>query len=333
MAGPSKSIEVSIEQLLDGRLVRDGADLSITSTNLSGETETVLLKDYFLDSPDLATTTGILKSNIVNLLAIDSQPLDHGMIAFEDPQAIGKITTADGTVTVQRLDQTIELNQGDFIYLNDIIESNTSAVGIAFADETTMSVDPNSTMVIDDFVYDPEDPTTGSMNANVLEGNFSFVSGQIAKVGADAMKVTTPVLTIGVRGTQVAGKANSDGQENEIVLLPNEDGTVGQIMIKNESGEVLLTEAYQATTIFDPYTVPTVPVILQKTEVLEKFAKTIATTKKTEKLARVERETEEATKQKEEAGDTWKPGYWSPLLPDLRGHARKRRSSRGGKGR
>ena len=267
MAGPSKSIELSIEQLLDGRLIRDGGDLSITSKNLSGETENVLLKDYFLTSPDLVTTNGILKGNIVNLLAI-GQPLDRGMSAFEDPQAIGKITTADGAVSVQRLDQTIQLNQGDFIYLNDVVSSNTTAVGIAFADETTMSVDPNSTMVIDDFVYDPENPTTGSMNANVLEGNFSFVSGQIAKVGNDAMKVTTPVLTIGVRGTQVAGKANTEGEDNEIVLLPNEDGTVGQIMIKNESGEVLLTKAYEATIITDPYTVPTVPVILQKTEVL-----------------------------------------------------------------
>ena len=223
------------------------------------------------------------------------------MAVFSDPLAIGKITTAEQAFTIQRGDQTIQLGEGDFIYLDDVISAGGSAVGIAFADQTTMSVDPNSTMVIDDFVYDPENPTTGSMNANVLEGNFSFVSGQIAKVGADAMKVTTPVLTIGVRGTQVAGKANTDGEENEIVLLPNEDGTVGQIMIKNEGGEVLLTEAYQATTIFDPYTVPTVPVILQKTEVLEKFAKTIATTKKTEKIARVERETEEAVKQKEEA--------------------------------
>ena len=301
MAGPSNKINVSIEQLLDGRLVRDGAGLSITSKKLSRETETGLTKDYFLDSSDLATTTGILKSNIVNLLAIDSQPLDHGMIAFEDPQAIGKITTADGAVSVQRLDQTIQLNQGDFIYLNDIVSSNTTAVGIAFADETTMSVDPNSTMVIDDFVYDPENPTTGSMNANVLEGNFSFVSGQIAKVGNDAMKVTTPVLTIGVRGTQVAGKANTEGEDNEIVLLPNSDGTVGQIMIKNDSGQVLLTKAYEATIITDPYTVPTVPVILAKTEVLKKFASTIATTKKTEQVAKVERETEEAVKQKEEA--------------------------------
>ena len=111
MAGPSTSIEVSIEQLLDSRLIRDGADLSITSKKLSGDnTETSLLKDYFINSPDLATTNGILKGNIVNLLAINSQPLDHGMIAFEDPQAIGKITTADGAISVQRLDQTIQLN-------------------------------------------------------------------------------------------------------------------------------------------------------------------------------------------------------------------------------
>ena len=223
------------------------------------------------------------------------------MAGFEDPLAIGKVTTAEGAFTIQRGDQTIELEAGDFIYLDDVISAGTTAVGIAFADETTMSVDPNSTMVIDDFVYDPENPTTGSMNANVLEGNFSFVSGQIAKVGNDAMKVTTPVLTIGVRGTQVAGKANTEGEDNEIVLLPNEDGSVGQIMIKNESGEVLLTEAYQATIITDPYTVPTVPVILAKDVVLKKFASTIATTKKTEKIAKVERETEEAVKQKEEA--------------------------------
>jgi hypothetical protein len=223
------------------------------------------------------------------------------MAGFKDPLAIGKVTTAEGTFTIQRGDQTIELGAGDFIYLDDVISAGSTSVGVAFADETTMSVDPNSTMVIDDFVYDPENPTVGSMNANVLEGNFSFVSGQIAKTGADAMKVTTPVLTIGVRGTQVAGKANTEGEDNEIVLLPNEDGSVGQIMIKNDSGEVLLTEAYQATTITDPYTVPTVPVILAKDVVLKKFASTIATTRKTEAKAKVERETEEATKEKAEA--------------------------------
>ena len=223
------------------------------------------------------------------------------MAVFSDPLAIGKVTTADQAFKIQRGDQTIELSEGDFIYLDDVISAGGTAVGIAFADETTMSVDPNSTMVIDDFVYDPEDPTTGSMSANVIEGNFSFVSGKIAKVGNDAMTVTTPVLTIGVRGTQVAGKANTEGEDNEIVLLPNSDGTVGQILIANQSGEVLLTKPYEATIIANAFVPPTVPVILPKTEVLKKFAKTISTTRKTEAKAEVERETEDAAKEKAEA--------------------------------
>jgi len=217
--------------------------------------------------------------------------------------SIGKITITDGVVVIQRDNQSIELQEGDSIYLNDVVEAKGGSVGIAFADQTSMSIDPGAKMVIDEFVYDPEDPTTGSMSANVITGNFSFVSGQIAKVGNDAMKVTTPVLTIGVRGTQVAGKANTDGEENEIVLLPNDDGTVGQIMIKNESGEVLLTKAFEATTIINAYTVPTVPVILPKEIVLKKFASTIATTRKTEAKAEVERETEEAVREKEKAED------------------------------
>ena len=109
------------------------------------------------------------------------------------------------------------------------------------------------------------------------------------------------MLTIGVRGTQVAGKANTEGEDNEIVLLPNSDGTVGQIMIANQSGTVFLTKAYEATVITDPYTVPTVPVILPKSEVLKKFATTISTTRKTEAKAEVERETEEAVREKEKA--------------------------------
>jgi len=301
MAGQSTSINVTHAQLSTGSFVRTTNDLSISTKSLSGDSETVLLKDYFLTSPDLVTAKGsTLKGDLVNLLAKNGQPSDHGMVAFEDPQAIGKITTANGTFTVQRNDQTIELKQGDFIYLNDVVESNASSVGIAFADETTMSIDPNSKMVIDDFVYDPENPSTGSMNANVIAGNFSFVSGQIAKAGNDAMTVTTPVLTIGVRGTQVAGKANQEGEDNEIVLLPNDDGTVGQIMIANQSGQVLLTKAYEATTIFNAYEVPTVPVVLPKTEVLKKFASTVATTKKTQAKAKVERDTESATREKEE---------------------------------
>ena len=45
-------------------------------------------------------------------------------------------------------------------------------------------------MVLDELVYDPA-TGTGSMAVDMVEGAFSFVSGEIAKTGPDAMKVST----------------------------------------------------------------------------------------------------------------------------------------------
>ena len=87
MAGPSDKIEISYEQLSTGKFIKTGDDLTITTQDLWGDSETVLLKDYFLTSPDLVTENGsTLKGNIVNLMAVHSQPLDQLYVAFEDPQ-------------------------------------------------------------------------------------------------------------------------------------------------------------------------------------------------------------------------------------------------------
>ena len=42
---------------------------------------------------------------------------------------------------------------------------------------------------------------------NIIQGLLTFVSGEIAKVGPDAMTVYNPVVTVGIRGTKVAGRA------------------------------------------------------------------------------------------------------------------------------
>ena len=285
---------------IDGSTLLNG-DYSVSNNDLiiSTDSDTTLVKDYFIDKPILASPQGAtLTPNLVSSL---SAYYSNDLLGFEDPKAIGEITVTDGPIVITRLGQKIELNQGEFIYLNDLVDVGTNTVGITFKDNTALSLEPGAKMVVDEFYYDPEQPTTGGMNADVIGGSFSFVSGEIAKVGNDAMTVSTPVLTIGVRGTEVAGRANQEGEDNEIVLLPNQDGTVGEIMIKNDSGEVILTEAYQATTITSSIMPPTVPVILPKEIVLKKYAKTISTTRKTEKVKQVERETEEATKEKEQA--------------------------------
>ena len=284
---------------IDGSVLLRG-DYSVSDKDLiiSTDSDTVLVKDYFINLPTLVSPQGAsLTPKLVSSL---SAYQSNEFLAFQDPKAIGEITVTDGPIVITRVGQKIELQQGDFIYLNDFVDVGQNTVGITFKDDTALSLEPGAKMVVDEFYYDPE-ANQGGMNADVIGGSFSFVSGNIAKVGNDAMTVSTPVLTIGVRGTQVAGRANQEGEDNEIVLLPNADGTVGEISIKNDSGEVILTEAYQATTITSAIMPPTVPVILPKEIVLKKYAKTISTTRKTEKIKEVERETEDATKEKEEA--------------------------------
>ena len=132
-------------------------------------------------------------------------------------------------------------------------------------------------MVVDEFVYDPGN--TGVINLNVISGNFSYISGEVSKLGGD-VNIVTPTAILTVQGTMVTGKVAQEGEESQFVLLPNADGTVGQILITNQSGSVLLTEAFQSTSIASAFMPPTVPVIIPEEIVLKKFGTTINTIQK-----------------------------------------------------
>ena len=120
-------------------------------------------------------------------------------------------------------------------------------------------------MVLDELVYDPA-TGTGSMAVDMVEGAFSFVSGEIAKTGPDAMKVSTPVATIGIRGTTVAGKAAVEGNENSFTLLQDADGGVGQISVSNAGGTQVLAQI-GATTSITSFTAPPPPIILSAAQI------------------------------------------------------------------
>jgi len=69
---------------------------------------------------------------------------------------------------------------------------------IRFRDETKLVVGPNSSMVIDAFVFNSDD-TAREISINVVKGAFRFITGTSRK---DAYTITTPTATIGVRGTE-----------------------------------------------------------------------------------------------------------------------------------
>ena len=68
---------------------------------------------------------------------------------------------------------------------------------VVFLDGTALTVGPNSVLVIDKYVYDP-DRKAGEMALSTTRGVLRFVGGSISK--NSEVTVTTPSATIGIRG-------------------------------------------------------------------------------------------------------------------------------------
>lgn len=128
---------------------------------------------------------------------------------------------------------------GKPVYHNDAVKTGAdSKLQILLLDETGFTVGPNSEMTLDEFVYDPA-TSAGKVSATVKKGAFRFSTGKVARRDPTNMKVGTPVATIGIRGTMVAGSANES--EATIVLLGpgpgnNADEKGGAFTVSNQFG-------------------------------------------------------------------------------------------------
>ena len=68
---------------------------------------------------------------------------------------IGSVTEISGAGSIKRGKDTITIAKGTVIQTNDKVETKNGKVKITFKDNTTVSVTEHSSLVIDDFVYDP----------------------------------------------------------------------------------------------------------------------------------------------------------------------------------
>jgi len=188
---------------------------------------------------------------------------------------IGTVENATGEVIVIRADGTREqLELGDPIYQGDTLETaDDGSIGVVLVDETTFSMGENGTMVLDELVYDASSQS-GSINLSVVEGVFTFVSGQIAKTDPDAMTLDTPVATIGIRGTQV-GINYREGEEMDIALMQESDGFVGEVVVTNQGGVTILNQADTMTSIMNGLTAPTAALLLDQSAIISKFGSSL----------------------------------------------------------
>jgi hypothetical protein len=93
------------------------------------------------------------------------------------------------------------VSSGDEIFLGDrIVTGPAGGLQIMLLDGTTFSVGPNSSLVIDEFVYNPADGS-GKLTASITRGTLRLISGRLGRQEQEAIRIKLPVATVGVRGT------------------------------------------------------------------------------------------------------------------------------------
>ncbi len=213
------------ELLLTSMYARTGVDLII---NTPGGVKYVV-KGFFLNDTlptlsDGANThiPGELAKQFAGSIAPEQYAQAAGAAAGP---VIGVVRSMNGDVRVIRASDGSEvvLKIGDALYQDDIVETGAGGtVGLVFIDGTTLALGEDGELVLDELVYDPS-KAVGKGTLRLVSGAAEFVSGGIAKSGADAMTFQTPVATIGIRGTRVF--ASYDPQTGDITVLNRPTGT------------------------------------------------------------------------------------------------------------
>ncbi len=175
--------------------------------------------------------------------------------------SIGKISDLKGNSEVVR--KTSKLNGQLSLPIEqlDNVQTGNGRVEIKFVDDSTVKVTEHSKLVIDDFVYSPGNPSSGKMALKFASGTMRFATGQTGKINKANINLRTPTATIAVRGTDFAATVDDFGK-SLVILLPEENGTVGEITVTNAAGSVILNRAFQATIVDTADSRPSKPIIL-----------------------------------------------------------------------
>lgn len=115
----------------------------------------------------------------------------------------GKALVLNGSVqATNETGKTRALKPGGKLRVGDTIETGSDAfVMMLFRDGSKIALQPESDLTIKGFRFDPSDPKKSRMHLKLSAGAGRFKTGSIGKIHPAGMKVFTPVVMTGVRGT------------------------------------------------------------------------------------------------------------------------------------
>jgi len=122
--------------------------------------------------------------------------------AWASAEPVGFVKTVSGKADIVTGGKSVTAAVGAPVFQGSSLRTGpASALGVTFRDNTVMSFGPDTELTVDEYLYQPTQ-NQGRLGTRISKGTLNYVSGAIARVRPDAVSVTTPTGTIGVRGTQ-----------------------------------------------------------------------------------------------------------------------------------
>ena len=122
----------------------------------------------------------------------------------QQPGAAGRVKVASGAAFIVRTGGLVPAQAGQIVYQADALRTGAGGrIGITLKDDTRLSLGPNSEVRLDRFAYAPAENQVGLV-LRVVRGIVAYVSGRIAKLSPDSIRLETPGAIVGVRGTTLA---------------------------------------------------------------------------------------------------------------------------------
>ncbi len=238
----------------NAQFAREGADLTLTSP----DGHSIRIEGYFNTTvhPDIATADGAhFSPQMVEAFLPPQHPNQLAAAAeapANDSTPVGKITEVTGHATIIHQGGATEaIKLGAAVHQGDVIQTaDKGAVNILFSDNTTFAISQNARLSVDQFTYNAHEHT-GSSFFSMLQGVFVYTSGLIGKEDPGQVGINTPVGSIGIRGTVVAGDIHPAGQDSHITILD------GAIVVTNAGGTLEMNASFDTATLSGYHLAPT----------------------------------------------------------------------------
>lgn len=122
----------------------------------------------------------------------------------QDKPVAGRIKVSTGSAFVVRDGAPVPAQVGQVVFESDSIRTGGDGkIGVTLNDDTRLSLGPNSELKLERFTYQPAESGFGLV-LKFVRGAATYVSGRIAKLAPDSIRLETPAAIIGVRGTTLA---------------------------------------------------------------------------------------------------------------------------------